>query len=116
MNRECDRSEAVSARGVGRNAAAGGPVSRPFSTRKKPEQPWEYVRKGGTKGGTESVLFRLFTAFHGFLRLTGGEKFGTLGGTEPSPKAPYFRLFPAIYGYLRLFTVKFYTGANQLKI
>jgi len=28
-------------------------------------------REYAEKGGTESVLFRLFTAFYGFLRLTG---------------------------------------------
>src|SRR5580698_5376144 len=66
--------EVVPERGVGHNAPAGGPASRPSSMRKKTEQPWEYARKGGTLGGTESVLFRLFTAFYGFLRLTAGKK------------------------------------------
>src|SRR5580698_6458126 len=33
----------------------------------------EYAEKGGTLGGTESVLFRLFTPFYGFLRLTGNK-------------------------------------------
>jgi hypothetical protein len=46
---------------------------------KKAEQPWEYARKGGTLGGTESVLFRVFTAIYGYLRITGEKQFRTAG-------------------------------------
>jgi hypothetical protein len=38
--------------------------------RKKAEQPWEYARKGGTLGGTESVLFRVFTGISVYFRVT----------------------------------------------
>jgi len=73
VNTECNHllagSDGASAGSVGRNAHAGDPASRSFLMRKKAEQPWEYARKGGTLGGTESFLFRLFTAFYGFLRL-----------------------------------------------
>jgi hypothetical protein len=66
MNAECDQSvagyEGVPARGVGRNAPTDGPASRPFSMRKKAEQP---VRICGKRRNRISFV----PPFYGFLRL-----------------------------------------------
>ncbi len=73
---------------IRRGPAAGdfGPATRDgefraSSMRKKAEQPWEYARKGVT----ESVLFRLFSPFYGFSRLTG-LNFIFAGSTARKPR------------------------------